>query len=180
MRNRSFLCGRIRSAAVFSLAVFLTACAAGRPSFEKVVPDVPALKDGQGRFVFFVPQRTRHAHWRPVITLNGQAVGRAVTHGFFYVDRPAGDYEVAHLVTTTVQGKRNTEDERSKKTFHLNPGETLFVQMVLTPGAGIEPRMERYDPMFLRPVLAEPEHALEAVKKCRYTGNDPKTGAQEE
>jgi hypothetical protein len=180
MKKRPFLRGVIEIAAVFSLAVFLAGCAAGKPSFEDVLPNVPALKEGQGRFVFFVPTRTRHSHWRPMITLNGQAVGRAVTHGFFYVDRPAGDYEVAHLVTTTVQGKRNTEEERSRKTFHLSSGDTLFVQMVLTPGAGIEPRMERYDPIFLRPVLAEPEHALEAVKKCRYTGDDPKTEAQEE
>jgi len=149
------------------------ACAAGKPRFEEVLPEVPALQGDQGRFVFFVPKRSRHAAWKPMITLNGRDVGRAVTRGFFYVDVPAGEYVVAHRVTTTVQGKRNEEDDRSRKTFELKPGETLFVQMVLTPGAGIEPRIGRYDPMFLRPVLAEPEHALEEVKTLRYTGKDP-------
>ncbi len=174
---KPFLCsGKIlRIVTVLTLTLCLAGCAASKPSFDQVLPEVPELTGDQGRIVFFVPKRARHAGWKPVITLNGEEVGRAKTNGFFYVDRPAGDYEVAHLVTTTVQGKKNTEEERSKKNFSLKPGETLFVQMVLTPGVGFEPRMDRYDPMFLRPVLAEPEHALEAVKKCRYTGGDPKT-----
>jgi len=152
-------------------ALLLAGCASRKPSFAQILPDVPQLAGDQGRIVFFVPKRTRHAAWRPVITLNGEAVGRAVNNGFFYVDRPAGPYTVAQLITTTAQGKRNMEDDRSRKTFTLKPGETLFVQMVLTPGVGFEPRMERYEPMFLRPVLAEPEHALEVVKSCHYTGN---------
>lgn len=158
------------AAAALALVLCLAGCAAKRPSFEEILPDVPKLVGDQGRFVFFVPKRARHPAWKPAVLLNGEEVGRAVNHGFFYVDRPAGDYEVAHLVTTTVQGKRNTVEERSRKTFSLHAGETLFVEMVLTPGAGFEPRMDRYDPMFLRPVLVEPAFALEQVKACRYTG----------
>jgi len=170
----------LRVACVFALAFSLTGCAAAaRPSFEEVLPGVPELHGDHGRFVFFVPKRARHSAWKPVILLNGEKVGRAVTHGFFYVDRTAGDYEVAHRVTTTVQGKRNTMEERSRKIFHLKKGETLFVQMVLTPGVGFEPRMDRYDPMFLRPVLVEPSFALEELKACRYTGGDAEDEEQE-
>ncbi len=172
MQGSSSTYGTLRIALLLSLALCFGACAAAKPSFEDVLPTVPELKADQGRFVFFVPKRSRHSGWKPVITLNGLDVGQAVNRGFFYVDVPAGEYVVAQRVTTTVQGKQKTEDERSMKTFQLKPGETLFVQMVLTPGAGIEPRMGRYDPMFLRPVLAEPDHALEVVKTLRYTGMD--------
>ena len=172
MRSSTFTHGALRTALLLSLVLSLGACAGSKPRFEEVLPTVPELTGDQGRFVFFVPKRSRHAGWKPMITLNGKDVGRAENRGFFYVDVPAGEYVIAHRVTTTVQGKRNMEDDRSRKTFHLKPGETLFLQMVLTPGAGVEPRMGRYDPMFLRPVLAEPEHALEVVKTLRYTGGD--------
>ena len=149
---------------------FFLGCASNKPAPEHVLAGTKPLTKGDGRIIFYVSKRSRHPHWRPAVTLNGDQVGKAIPGGFFYVDRAPGNYEISHLVTTTVQGKRNSVEERGKKTFTLQAGKTLYVQMVLTPGTGMEPRMGRYEPMFLRPVLVAPEQAKKDITSCRYTG----------
>jgi Protein of unknown function (DUF2846) len=60
---------------------------------------------------------------QPEVRLNGQAVGRAVPNGFFYMDRPAGSYQVA------------TETEVEKKlTFTLEPGQVRYVRLNISMG----------------------------------------------
>jgi len=55
--------------------------------------------------------------------LNGQKVGKAVPNGFFYVDRPAGNYQVV------------TETEVEKKlTFTLEPGQVRYVRLDISMG----------------------------------------------
>lgn len=155
---------------MISLSLLL-GCASSNPRPDDVFVEIKPLAEGQGRIIFYVPKRGRHLLWKPIILLNGEEVGQAVPAGFFDVTRPGGTYEVAQLVTTNVQGKRGKPDERSRKDFPLKEGETLYIQMVLTPGAGMEPGAGRYDPMYLRPVLVEPVQAMEDLRGCRYTGN---------
>ena len=58
------------------------------------------------------------------IQLNGQVVGRSTRGSFFYVDRPAGNYEVTAA----------TEAEKKWK-FKLAAGETKYVKT--TVGVGV-------------------------------------------
>ena len=48
---------------------------------------------------------------------------RTVPKGFFFVDRPAGDYEI----TTTTEMKKAL-------TFHLDPGQTRYVRLNVAMG----------------------------------------------
>jgi hypothetical protein len=57
------------------------------------------------------------------VKLNGEKVGSAVPQGFFYVDRPAGDYEF----TTTTELKKSL-------TFHLDAGQTRYVKLSISMG----------------------------------------------
>jgi hypothetical protein len=60
---------------------------------------------------------------QPDVKLNGEVVGKAVPNGFFYADRPAGNYQVA----------TETEVER-KLTFTLEPGQVRYVRLNISMG----------------------------------------------
>jgi hypothetical protein len=60
---------------------------------------------------------------QPEVRLNGEKVGKAVPNGFFYVDRPAGNYQVV------------TETEVEKKlTFTLDAGQVRYVRLNISMG----------------------------------------------
>lgn len=146
------------------LLAVLAGCASKKPSFEAVALQVPPLKEGEGRIVFFVLKRIRQAVWHPTITLNGEPVGRAVTGGYFYVDRPAGTYEVGHM------GKMRQVEPQSLKTYELHAGETLYIAMVLHPGIGAYPARGPYTPNHLRSVLVVPDQARSILQSYRFVG----------
>ena len=150
----------------------LAGCAPRAACPADKVPGLQPLGEDQGRIIFYTMPRKRHPAWKPVITLDGEKVGQATPGGYFDVIRSPGDYAVGHLVTTTAKGTRGELDERSRKLIPLKARETLYVQMVLTPGAGMEPGAGRYEPRYLRAVLVEPVQALKDIERCRYTGSE--------
>lgn len=93
-------------ASLFML-LFLAGCAKG-PSFSDYASSIPNLKPGEGR-IYFYRTATGGAAIQPEVKLDGEAVGKSVPKGFFYVDRPAGTYEVsvkteaAHKVSVPLQ-----------------------------------------------------------------------------
>src|SRR5215470_15137586 len=91
----------------------LAGCATSGPKFTEMTTTTGApAAPGSGR-IYFYRTTVLGAAVQPDVRLNGQVVGSAVPRGFFFVDRPAGNYEV----TTS------TEVER-KLTFTLEPGQT--------------------------------------------------------
>ena len=111
----------MRKALFVLLVALLSGCASG-PKYAEVVPTIPSLTPSQGRIYFYRPSALGAAV-QPEITLNKQKVGTAKPHGFYFVDRAPGDYEVA----------ASTETEK-KLTFTLEPRQERFVRLKIQMG----------------------------------------------
>jgi Protein of unknown function (DUF2846) len=111
---------RVVMAVVTSL--LLSACATSTPKYSEMAASMGAAKSDMGRIYFYRTVLLGFAV-QPEVRLNGEVVGRAVPNGFFYVDRPAGNYEVA----------TSTEVER-KLTFTLDAGQVRYVRLNISMG----------------------------------------------
>ena len=130
------------------VALTLSACASG-VKFTVMNPSTMPKDQDSGR-IFFYRTTVLGAALQPDINLNGTKVGNAVAQGFFYVDRPAGNYEVV----------TSTEVDR-KVTFVLEKGQTRFVRFSVSMG------------FFVGHVygeLVDSADGLEEIKECKYTG----------
>ena len=130
------------------VALTLSACASG-VKFTVMKPSTMPKDQDSGR-IFFYRTTVLGAALQPDINLNGTKVGNAVAQGFFYVDRPAGNYEVV----------TSTEVDR-KVTFVLEKGQTRFVRFSVSMG------------FFVGHVygeLVDSADGLEEIKECKYTG----------
>lgn len=117
--RRSFL----KFAAAAAVLLLVAGCATGI-KHDQMASSMPSLKSGEGRIYFFRSGSMFGAALQPDIRLNGRVVGESKPGGFFYLDRPAGNY-----VATA-----STETEKSL-TFTLQPGETKYVRS--SPGFGL-------------------------------------------
>ena len=99
----------------------LSGCATGA-KYAEVASTLPTLNGSQGRIYFYRPSAFGAAV-QPDVRLNGQKVGTAKPHGFYFVDRAPGDYEVA----------ASTEAEK-KLTFTLAPREERYVRLKIQMG----------------------------------------------
>ena len=107
--------------AAVPLMLLLTGCATG-PKYTEVVSTLPSLTPSEGRIYFYRPSALGAAV-QPEIKLNGQKVGTAKPHGFYFVDRAPGDYEVTAA----------TETEK-KLTFTLEPRQERYVRLKIQMG----------------------------------------------
>ncbi|NOT23586.1 MAG: DUF2846 domain-containing protein [Nitrospiraceae bacterium] len=130
------------------VALTLSACASG-VKFTELNPSTMPKNQDSGR-IFFYRTTVLGAALQPDIRLNGVKVGDAIAQGFFYVDRPSGNYEVV----------TSTEVDR-KITFVLEKEQTRFVRFSVSIG------------FFVGHVygeLVDSAEALEEIKECKYTG----------
>lgn len=133
---------------LFALAL-LSGCASGM-KYTELKPQLPALKEGHGRIVVYRPS-SFGALIKPDVQLNeNEVIGQSKSRGFFFVDRPAGQYSCS----------AKTEVKRSIS-FELEPGETKYVRNFMTIGfvAG-----------HLQFELAEAAKAEEELQTMSYTG----------
>ena len=108
--------------AAVAVALLLSGCATSGPKFSEMGATMPAAKPDAGR-IYFYRTALIGAAVQPEVRLNGEKVGKAVPNGFFYVDRPAGSYQVV------------TETEVEKKlTFTLEPGQVRYVRLDISMG----------------------------------------------
>jgi hypothetical protein len=103
------------------MGVLLGGCATGA-KYGEVASTFPPLSASEGRIYFYRPSAFGAAV-QPDIRLNGQKVGTAKPHGFYFVDRTAGNYEVTAA----------TETEK-KLTFTLAPREERYVRLKIQMG----------------------------------------------
>lgn len=139
---------RLQCVLLILFAVALTACASG-PKFTEVNPALVSESPSMGRIFFYRPS-SFGAALQPDVMLNNEKIGKAVSWGFFYADRPAGSYE---CVTST-------EVER-KVSFILEPGQTRYVRFSVSFG------------FFVGHVygeLVEDSVGLKEIKDCKYIG----------
>ena len=132
------------------LAVALSACATGA-KFTEVNPELVSENPDLGRIFFYRPSAVGAAV-QPDVMLNDEKVGQAVSWGFFYVDRPAGNYE---CVTST-------EVER-KVSFTLEPGQTRYVRFSISLGFFVGHVYGK---------IVDESIGLEEIKDCKYIGQE--------
>jgi hypothetical protein len=103
------------------VALAFTGCASG-PKYTDVRSTFTIPAPTQGRIFFYRPSAFGAAV-QPDVNLNGQKVGTAKPHGFYFVDRTPGNYEVTSA----------TETEK-KLTFTLEPGQERYVRLKIQMG----------------------------------------------
>lgn len=134
------------------IAVFfvlaLSGCASG-PSFQDYAGDIEAASSDEGRIYMYRPS-ILGAALQPKVHLNNDIVGNAVSQGFFYVDRPAGDY----TVSTSTEAKRSLS-------FHLEAGEEKYIRFEAKIGFLVG---------HIKPVLVDAEVGEKQIKKTKYIG----------
>lgn len=100
-----------RRALSLLLAAMLVGCGTGVP-YTSMEPQQSAFDPEMGR-IFLYRTTVFGAAIQPRIILNGDVVGISKAKGFFFVDRPPGEYVI----------QTSTEVER-RLSFVLEPGET--------------------------------------------------------
>jgi hypothetical protein len=129
--------------------VALAGCATG-VKYSQLSAGMPALKADEGRVYFLRSSSMFGAAIQPEIRLNGTVVGMSKPGGFFYVDRPAGNYSAAV----------STETEKTL-TFVLAAGETKYVRS--SPSFGVMVGRINLE-------LETPEKARAELADLSYTG----------
>lgn len=138
---------RFRSLAVAFLLMLVAGCATG-PAYKDVSGTFQPVAAGSGR-IYFYRTTVAGAAVQPDVKLNGEVVGKAVPDGFFFVDRPPGDY----VVTTTTEVKKSL-------TFHLDPGQVRYVRLDLAMGLFVG---------HVYPELIDPTDAQPQLEKTKWT-----------
>jgi hypothetical protein len=110
--------GNILALCAFTL---LAGCATGGARYADV--GAPKLAPDRGRIYFYRSAAIVGVAVQPDIKLNGESVGSAAPGGFFFVDRPRGNY-VASSAT----------EVEAKLAFTLAAGETKYVRTSISPG----------------------------------------------
>lgn len=130
--------------------IFITSCASG-PGFDEFKSTIPDLSPDTGR-VYIYRISTLGALIQPDVMLNGEKIGDAEPQGFFYVDRPAGSYEIM----------TSTEVDR-KLSFTLENNQTRYIRLRVNLGFFVG---------HVYPELVEEQEALEDMEYCKYTQSD--------
>jgi hypothetical protein len=146
--DMSVLGAAARPVAAAILMLLLAACASG-PQFSQMQDSLPAASADNGR-IFVYRSTVLGAAIQPSVKINGEVAGNAVPQGFFYIDRPAGDYEIstATEVTRTLS-------------LRLDPGQTRYVRIGVSMGFFVG---------HVYPELVDDAAGLTEIKDCHYTG----------
>ncbi len=131
------------------LIALITGCASG-PRFSEMKSSIPTLNPDTGRI--YIYRKGGPLGVQPKIYINGENTGRAKPKGFFYVDRPAGNYEIETI----------TEVKR-KITVPLDSGQTRYVRIKFSIG---------FLMAHAKPELVNEEFGASEIQKMKYTGNE--------
>ena len=140
---------RAGSWAMLCLAMLCLAGCASGPRYADINSTFAGPSPGNGRIYIYRPSAFGAA-LQPSIKINDQVVGSAVPHGFFYVDRPAGNYKIS----------TSTEVERDLS-LSLDDGQTRYVLLRISMGlfAG-----------HVSPELVDNDKGEQDIKDLHYTG----------
>jgi hypothetical protein len=129
-------------------------CATSGPKYSELMPTIPTLPPDSGRIYIYRPSAFGAAV-QPDVKLDGEVVGKAVSHGFFYVDKKPGTYEI---ITTT--------EVNRKLSLLLESGQTRYVRLNISIGFFLG---------HVYPELVESEIAENEIQDCHYIGPDMKS-----
>jgi Protein of unknown function (DUF2846) len=134
---------------IISSSALMTGCATG-PKYSQVKASFPALAPENGR-IYFYRITSLGAAVQPAVKLNGEEVGTAKPSGFFYVDRPPGNYKVE----TSTEVKRQLSLE-------LDKNQTRYVRLNISIGFFVG---------HVYPELIEDAIGEKEISDCSYTGS---------
>ena len=135
-------------AALCLVSLCLIGCAGG-PRYDEVSARIPPLAAGNGR-IYIYRTAVVGAAVQPSVKINDEVVGSAKPKGFFYVDRPVGEYKI----TTS------TEVERILS-LSLEEGQTRYVRLGISIGFFIG---------HVYPELVDNARGEKDVSALHYTG----------
>lgn len=132
------------------VALFLISGCASGPSFEEYSGTMDAVSADNGR-IYIYRVSGLGAAIQPKVRINDEVVGKAVPKGFFYVDKPAGQY----VISTTTEAERNLS-------LGLAAGEEKYVRLEVKMGlfAG-----------HVKPVLVDSAEGKEELQKTKFAGD---------
>jgi len=137
----------IRKIFLLLVALVITSCASG-PKFKDYQSSISTLDSNHGR-IFVYRNSAFGAAVQPYVKLNGEKIGEAIAQGFFYVDRPAGEYEIM----------TSTEVDR-KLSFILERGQTRYVRLGISIGFFVG---------HVYPELVDMEVGEKEILDCKFT-----------
>ncbi len=139
---------KIRHILLLIVVLLATGCASG-PAYKDYADQIQSVSSDMGR-VYFYRSTSMGAAVQPKIRMNDEVVGTAVPKGFFFADKPAGDYEIS----------AKTEAKRSLK-LKLEAGEEKYVRLEMKMGFMVG---------HVKPVLVDSEVGKKEIKKTKYIG----------
>jgi hypothetical protein len=139
-----------RSISAMLIVGAISGCATGK-DYSEIALQIPTLKPGYGRIYFTRTPEYQGSLLQPDIRMNDEVVGKSTPGGFFYVDRPAGNYTVSTA----------TEVE-NKVSFHLSGHETKYIKTSVSIGILVG---------HITPELEFPEQGQSDVRNLKYTGS---------
>ena len=137
--------------AIVLLLFVLAGCATG-PAYSKYSATIQPPAPTDCRIWFYRPSKMMGSALQPHVYLNGVIVGKSQPGCYFYVDRPAGDYEV----------KCSTE-WASKAVLHVKAGDEKFVRLTLGPGVVVG---------HIIPSEVDKARGLKEIAKCKLITAD--------
>ena len=144
----------VRAALVIAALPLVAACASG-PTYSALHANEPALASDSGRIYFYREGSMFGSAIQPSVDLNGSKVGEAVPGGYFYVDRPAGDYEVS----TTTEKKEAVD-------LKLDAGQIRFVRFDVGMGVFVG---------HVIPSIIDPDEGAKEISDCSYLDDAKKS-----
>ena len=126
----------------------LTSCRTAA-TFDEYAVSIPPVSSPNGRiFVYRIATEGRAI--RPSILLDGEPVGRAIPGGFFYLDLPSGNYEIAA-----------SADEDRGLQLRLRSGGERYVRLE------VEITTVSWN---VSPVLVDAQTGREELRQTKYVG----------
>jgi len=139
---------RIVSTAVLVL-IAVAGCASG-PTYDEHASTMAPIPSDKGRlYVYRLTSEVNEL--RPTVRINGEPTDRAIPLRFFYLDLPAGKYEISISKKTD-----------QILTVNLETGGETFVRLDLLNASFFWPFI---------PVLVDPDKAREELRKTEYSGD---------
>jgi hypothetical protein len=139
--------------AMVVLASFFSSCTTTGPLYNAVKDTFPPPAADAGR-IFIYRDAIYNPSKTPAVLLNGEQAGLSKAQGFFYVDRPAGEYNVV------LSGESGPP-----ASFTLSPGQILYVRIGLHSNLTIN---HQY------PEVVDATIAQREIVSCKYTGDAQK------
>jgi len=136
---------------ILTIGIILIASCASGPTYDELKSTIPDLSPDSGRIYIYRVAMQGYLV-QPDVMLNGEKIGEVRAQGFFYVDRPAGNYDIM------------ISDEADRKlSFTLENNQIKYVSIGLASGL--------FEGHFY-PKLVEEQEGLEGLKFCKYSQSD--------